>query len=47
MDEWQRVVLHKVFNVEAEPTTTVQVDYNVQQGAFPAPVSDDGEESFF
>lgn len=38
IDDWTRVVLHKVFNVEAEPTTTIKINYDVQQGAFPEPV---------
>ena len=41
IDEWTRVVLHKVFNIEAEPTATVNIDYKVQQGAFPAPKEED------
>jgi hypothetical protein len=41
VDEWTRVVLHKAFNIEAEPTATVNIDYQVQQGVFPEPIEED------
>jgi len=49
IDEWTRVTLHKGFNVEAEPTSTIDIVYNVSQGAFPNPISnkDEDNESLF
>ena len=38
VDSWTRVVLHKAFNTEAEPTTTINISYDIQQGAFPEPI---------
>ena len=36
--EWFRVILTKEFNIEKEPTCTVDVTYDIEQGAFPEPV---------
>ena len=47
VDEWTRVVLHKVFNTEAEPTATVKVNYDVQQGVFPSPKEENTYEGDF
>lgn len=44
IDEWTRVVLHKGFNEEAEPTSTIDVIYNVSPGAFPDPINKDWDE---
>lgn len=39
VDSWVRVTLHKEFNLEAEPTTHVEVDYKMEEGFFPEPIS--------
>jgi hypothetical protein len=44
IDSWYRVTLHKVFNIEAEPDSYVKIDYDVEPGFFPSPVSDDEQE---
>ena len=47
VDSWVRVTLHKEFNLEAEPTTFIKIDYTREEGFFPEPVdaeSDDDEE---
>ena len=46
IDEWIRLTLHKGFNEEPEPTSTIDVVYNVSQGAFPDPIekNEDNEE---
>lgn len=37
-DEWFRVTLTKEFNIEKEPTCSVDITYNVEEGYFPNPV---------
>lgn len=44
VDEWIRVTLTKEFNLEKEPCNTVEISYNVEQGAFPSPIERDEEE---
>lgn len=46
IDEWTRVTLHKGFNEEAEPTSTIEVVYNVSQGAFPDPIENSEEKEW-
>ena len=38
VDEWFRVILTKEFNIEKEPTCTVDISYDVEAGAFPEPI---------
>ena len=45
VDEWFRVVLTKEFNVEKEPWCTVDISYDVEQGAFPEPITKEESES--
>ena len=45
VDEWFRVVLTKEFNVEKEPYCTVEVNYDVEPGAFPEPITKEDNES--
>ena len=40
VDEWYRVTLTKEFNDEREPYCTVDVTYDIEQGAFPDPVKE-------
>lgn len=40
VDEWYRVVLVKEFTSEKEPDVTVDINYDVQPGAFPSPVGE-------
>lgn len=44
IDEWIRLTLHKGFNEEAEPTSTIDVVYNVSPGAFPDPIDKNIDE---
>ena len=44
VDEWFRVILTKEFNIEKEPACTVNINYEVEQGAFPDPVQDETKE---
>ena len=44
VDEWIRVTLTKEFNLEKEPCNTVEINYDVEQGAFPSPIEKDEEE---
>ena len=41
VDSYYKLTLTKNFNDIKEPTATVNIDYQVQQGAFPAPVEED------
>ena len=43
-DEWFRVILTKDFNIEKDPACTVDIVYNVEQGAFPDPVTTEENE---
>lgn len=38
VDEWFRVILTKEFNIEKEPSCTVDISYNVETGVFPDPI---------
>lgn len=44
IDSWYRVTLTKAFTDEKEPDTTVIVNYQSYDGAFPSPKSDDMED---
>ena len=44
IDEWVRVTLHKAFNSETEPDSTIEIDYKREEGAFPDPISSDDED---
>ena len=48
VEDWYRVTLTKDFTDEKEPDRTVSVNYNVDFGAFPDPVTreEDEEENF-
>lgn len=43
-DEWYRVVLTKEFNIEKEPDCSVDIEYTVEQGYFPEPITKDESE---
>jgi len=45
IDEWFRVILVKEFNTEKEPDCYAEVEYTVEQGAFPDPVTKEENES--
>lgn len=36
VDDWYRVILVKTFTEEKEPSSTVSVEYDIQDGAFPS-----------
>lgn len=44
IDEWVRTTLTKSFTDEKEPYVTVKVNYDVEQGAFPSPITKEENE---
>lgn len=44
IDEWVRVTLHKAFNSETEPDSTIEVDYKREEGVFPDPITPDDDD---
>ena len=41
VDSYYKLTLTKNFNDIKEPTTTINVSYNVEQGVFPTPIEED------
>ena len=48
VDEWYRVTLTKDFNIEKEPDSFVEVQYKVEEGYFPEPITkeEDNDEEY-
>jgi len=44
VEEWYRVILTKDFCNEKEPDVTATISYHVEQGVFPEPVGETGDE---
>ena len=44
VDEYYKTTLVKHFTDLKEPDTTVEVNYNIQDGAFPNPIEQEDEE---
>ena len=44
VDEWFRVILTKEFNTEKEPNCTVDITYDIEEGAFPEPITKEESE---
>lgn len=43
IDAWYRVTLNKNFTDEREPDCTVNITYQIDEGAFPSPVTEENE----